>query len=102
MKQQEMIASIYNELDGRVSKADVRRVLAGAATRVAKTIAKGADCVVPGVGVVKLVTRKGRSGTLHVGAAAGQKFKTRDRVAPRMVFYKNVRDAAGKNKPDKS
>lgn len=101
MKQQEMIASIHAELGGRVSKADVRRVLTGAAVRVAKVVSKGGECVVPGIGVVKPVTRKGRSGVLHVGTAAGQKFKTRDRVAPRMVFYKNVRDAAAKNKPAK-
>lgn len=101
MKQQEMIDFIYNDLGGRVSKADVHRVLAGAAARVAKTIAKGTECVVPGVGVVKLATLKGRSGTLHVGPAAGTKFKTRDRVKPRMVFNKAIRAAAARNKPTK-
>jgi nucleoid DNA-binding protein len=101
MKQHDIIHGIHADLGGRVSKADVRRVLAGVAVRVAKTIAKGQPCVVPGVGVVKLATRRGRAGVLHVGKAAGQKYRTRDRVVPRMAFYKPVRDAAAKNKPDK-
>lgn len=101
MKQQDMIATIHDQLDGEVTKSHVRQVLACAAALVTKTISKGGECVVPGIGVVKLTTRRGRSGVLHVGAAAGTKFKTKDKVAPRMVFYKNVREAAAKNKPAK-
>lgn len=102
MKQQEMIDSIHEELGGAVSKVAVHRVLSAVAARVTKAIAKGGDCVIPGVGVVKLSTRKGRAGVLQFGAAAGQKYKTRDSVVPRMSFYKAVRLAAAKNKPKKS
>ncbi len=102
IKQSEIVDSIHADLDGRVTKSDVRRVLAGLAERVKHGLAKGGQCVVPGVGRVKLVVRRGRSGTIAIGSAAGSKYKTKAKMVPKMVFAKAVRDAAGKNKVAKT
>lgn len=102
LNQSEMIDTVHKKLSGRVTKNDVRKVLAEVAANVTRAVAKGQDCVVPGVGRVKLSSRKARSGTIGIGRAAGTKYKTKAKMVPKMVFAKPVRDAAAKNKVAKS